>query len=100
MLCHVRTRDTRHLLAATALAGIVFVATSAGSAGEAAQLRIPLSGVRVAAKQLNTFRSHIQHIVFIIKEKRSFDMYFGAFPGADGVTSAVISTGAPISFRH
>src|SRR5882762_3249815 len=26
----------------------------------------------------------IEHIVFIIKENRSFDTYFGTFPGADG----------------
>src|SRR5882724_2234769 len=35
----------------------------------------------------------IQHIVFIIKENRSFDHYFGSFPGADGVTSGKISDG-------
>ena len=31
--------------------------------------------------------SKIQHIVFIVKENRSFDQYFGTFPGADGATS-------------
>ena len=35
----------------------------------------------------------IQHIVFIIKENRSFDEYFGQFPGADGATSGTTSTG-------
>ena len=29
----------------------------------------------------------IQHIVFIVKENRSFDIYFGTFPGADGATT-------------
>jgi len=29
----------------------------------------------------------IQHIVFIVKENRSFDHMFGKFPGADGATS-------------
>src|SRR5262244_3890051 len=38
----------------------------------------------------------IQHIVFIIKENRTFDNYFGAFPGADGATSGTISTGRVI----
>jgi phospholipase C len=38
----------------------------------------------------------IQHVVFIMKENRSFDHYFGKFPGADGVTSGVISTGQSI----
>ena len=35
----------------------------------------------------------IQHIVFLIKENRTFDQYFGTFPGADGATSGLIATG-------
>jgi phospholipase C len=45
-------------------------------------------------KTLDAFRSNIQHIVFIIKENRSFDNYFGTFPGADGATSGLTSSGA------
>jgi phospholipase C len=39
----------------------------------------------------------IKHIVFIIKENRSFDQYFGTFPGADGATSGRTSSGKLIS---
>ncbi len=42
----------------------------------------------------------IQHIVFLIKENRSFDHYFGTFPGADGVTSGKISNGKTIPLTH
>ena len=42
----------------------------------------------------------IQHIIFIIKENRSFDQYFGTFPGAEGATSGTISTGQVISLGH
>src|SRR5258708_9640968 len=35
----------------------------------------------------------IEHIVFIIKENRSFDTYFGAFPGADGAMTGRTSKG-------
>lgn len=42
----------------------------------------------------------IQHIVFIIKENRTFDNYFGTFPGADGATSGAISTGRVIPLGH
>jgi phospholipase C len=42
------------------------------------------------------FASAIQHIVFIIKENRSFDQMFGAFPGADGTSEGTISTGQVI----
>lgn len=42
----------------------------------------------------------IQHVVFIIKENRSFDEYFGQFPGANGATTGQISTGATIPLSH
>jgi phospholipase C len=35
----------------------------------------------------------IEHIVFIIKENRSFDTYFGTFPGADGAMTGRTSKG-------
>jgi len=38
----------------------------------------------------------IQHTIFIIKENRTFDNYFGGFPGADSVTSGRTSTGQEI----
>ncbi len=28
---------------------------------------------------------HIEHLVFVVQENRSFDHYFGTFPGADGI---------------
>src|SRR2546425_11284139 len=42
----------------------------------------------------------IQKIVFIIKENRSFDHYFGTFPGADGATSGRTSKGQSVSLAH
>ena len=42
----------------------------------------------------------ISHVVFIIQENRTFDNYFGSFPGADGATSGPISTGQVIRSRH
>jgi len=51
------------------------------------------------AKALD-FDSAIQHIVFIIKENRSFDNLFGTFPGADGTTTGTISTGQTLTLRH
>ncbi len=44
--------------------------------------------------------SVIQHIIFIIKENRSFDNYFGQYPGADGATSGILSTGQTIPLEH
>ncbi len=38
----------------------------------------------------------IKHIVFIVKENRTFDNYFGTFVGADGATTGRIHTGQVI----
>jgi phospholipase C len=35
-------------------------------------------------EQLELARSHLKHIIIIVQENRSFDHYFGTFPGADG----------------
>ena len=42
----------------------------------------------------------IQHIVFIIKENRSFNSYFGTFPGVTGVTSGPVSNGSIVTLNH
>jgi len=28
---------------------------------------------------------NMQHVIFVVQENRSFDHYFGTFPGADGI---------------
>lgn len=40
-----------------------------------------------------TVTGPIKHIVFILKENRSFDSYFGTFPGANGSTTGVVRVG-------
>jgi phospholipase C len=42
----------------------------------------------------------IQHVVWIIKENRTFDNYFGTFPGADGATRGTLSDGSVITLGH
>ncbi|MBA3551576.1 MAG: hypothetical protein H0W27_01730 [Actinobacteria bacterium] len=39
----------------------------------------------------------IRHVVFIMKENRSFDHYFGAYPGADGASEATRSDGSTVA---
>jgi phospholipase C len=41
-------------------------------------------------------RSKIDHVVFVIKENRTFDNYFGRFPGADGATTGVTCDGSTV----
>ena len=42
----------------------------------------------------------IQHIVFIIKENRSFNSYFGTYPGVTGATSGPVSNGSTVTLTH
>ncbi len=42
----------------------------------------------------------IKHIVFFIKENRTFDNYFGTYPGADGATTAIDSQGRRVPLLH
>jgi phospholipase C len=44
--------------------------------------------------------SQIQHVIYIIKENRSFDSFWGTYPGANGATTAKISTGQTINMGH
>ena len=38
-----------------------------------------------ASQQLSMAREKIRHVVIIMQENRSFDHYFGTYPGADGI---------------
>jgi phospholipase C len=66
-------------------------------------LNLPLCaqfGISSPAATLPTGFSNIQHIVFIIKENRSFNNYFGLFPGALGATTCKVSNGSTITLGH
>lgn len=55
-----------------------------------ASLLVPavFSGV-AHADQLSEARAKLRHIIIVMQENRSFDHYFGTFPGADGIPSDV-----------
>ena len=64
------------------------VAMSAGqstilSAPAAAPSTTPSSVL--GSDQLSLLRDKIKHVVIIMQENRSFDTYFGTYPGADGI---------------
>jgi phospholipase C len=48
------------------------------------------------AEQVRLLRDRIDHVVFIMKENRTFDTLFGTFPGADGTTEGVLCDGTRI----
>jgi phospholipase C len=64
-------------------------------------ITLPIVSAPLAAQtSLPQGLSNIQHIVFIVKENRSFDQYFGTFPGADGATTGLTSTGQIVPMGH
>ncbi len=50
-----------------------------------ASTQFPTRGPNGTAAELSTARAKIKHIVIIMQENRSFDSYFGTYPGADGI---------------
>jgi phospholipase C len=50
----------------------------------------------ISASTLSAARSHIRHVVFIVKENHTFDNLFGTFPGADGATQGKECDGSTV----
>jgi phospholipase C len=42
-------------------------------------------GTGSSLTKLEAAQEHIRHLIFIVQENRSFDHYFGTFPGAEGI---------------
>jgi len=87
----VTRRNTYRLLGVLAGVALGLLALDRSSMGQIAPPR-------------QTLRHHhhhpglgrIKHIVFLVKENRTFDNYFGTLEGVDGATSGTISTGEVI----
>jgi len=61
------------------VSSLLVLLVSAGAPGV-----VPLLGVRSSGAALTGIHK-IRHVVVIMQENRSFDDYFGTFPGADGI---------------
>jgi phospholipase C len=53
-----------------------------------------------ASRKLALARQNIKHVVFIVKENRTFDHFFGRMPGVDGATSGVTCDGTKVPLRR
>jgi phospholipase C len=72
-----------------------YVVTATGPGGTSAY-----SSQASATPEFVSGFSNIQHVVFIVKENRSFDNMFGTYPGVNGATTGTISTGQVIPLSH
>jgi phospholipase C len=77
------------LLAAVALVAATVLATVLASSGSASPVRVAKRHHaihnEVSAAPTLTGIHKIQHVIVIMQENRSFDSYFGTYPGADGI---------------
>jgi phospholipase C len=65
-----------------ALSALAVLAAGCGSGGA------PSPSATATPTPLELARQKIQHVVVIMQENRSFDHYFGTFPGAEGIPMA------------
>src|SRR5947209_13545133 len=85
----IRSFDTRQRVATLfAAVGVLLVA---------AVVYLSTRGVEVT---IHRAQYPIKHIIIIDKENRSFDEMFGLFPGANGASSATISSGKVVALGH
>ena len=58
------------------------------------------SSVRAHRSQIDLARRRIDHVIFIVKENRTFDHLFGRFPGSDGATTAITCDGTVVPLER
>ncbi len=77
-------------LAALSIVGVIAIVGAAvffGAFWSASWVAVstPAAAGAAAGASADTGISKIQHVIVIMQENRSFDSYFGTFPGADGI---------------
>jgi phospholipase C len=88
----------RGALARTLTCLVVLAACVKGSEGSP-PLDQPSPSPAAPVSRGSAEESPIRHVVFIIKENRTFDHYFGRYPGADGATHGATLDGRRIPLR-
>jgi phospholipase C len=105
-----RRAGTPHLAVALGFAVLAMAACRAGSSADADTGPSPTRTAAAPSTGATPFpnpdptdpatvalaRQKIQHVVFVIKENRTFDHLFGRFPGADGATTGTACGGTTI----
>src|SRR5690242_10397201 len=81
---------TTRALAVLALGGLLAIALEPGLRGAGG------AGGEAGAASKPQGINKITHIVFLVKENRSFDHMFGAFPGVAGTRTGVLSNGKSV----
>ncbi len=83
------------LAAATPSEPAVTLATSTGTAGAAQAANIANQGSLSVQDKIALLRQKVKYVFVLFQENRSFDHYFGTYPGANGLFATY--TGAQAS---
>jgi phospholipase C len=83
--CSTRARSATKAALVVAVLGLALVVAMLGRALLVPEGASGAAGLRFLAAASATGINKIQHIVILQMENRSFDDYFGTFPGADGI---------------
>jgi len=78
--------------------GFALLASALAACGNGAGAP-PVSPIANAVTPDNPSTKHIQHIVILVQENRSFDNLFATFPKADGATGGKTHTGKTIQLQ-
>jgi phospholipase C len=96
---HGRTTQGFRRLTVLSTAGLVTFSCVRDRANDAGV--DPPGRPRVAdSAQIELARRNIHHVIFLVKENRTFDHLFGTFPGADGVTEGRTCDGRLVPLRR
>jgi len=89
---HLRTRRCSAMVLSIVLAAATLAACGGSSSPATAsptastsQIGSSTTSIPTTTANQNSGINKIQHIIVIMQENRSFDSYFGTFPGADGI---------------
>jgi phospholipase C len=86
------------LLRSAIIAGLATLTIASSSEGTGILVAGPATEVQ--RTQLQLARRKIKHVVFVIKENRSFDSMFGLYPGAAGATHGRLCDGTTVQLTH
>jgi len=86
----------RRALLVSAGAFVLIAAACSGDGSDAVPTGSPAAAAPTGASspstspthpltRLEEAKTHLNHLIFIVQENRSFDHYFGTFPGAEGI---------------
>jgi phospholipase C len=74
-------------------------ATAAGTAGALIRTDPAREAPLAPAAKLGLLRKHVKYVFVLFQENRSFDLYFGTYPGADGLQTSFAGAERPPAIK-